>query len=114
MTFFLTDAQRTLQSRARAFAAATVAPRAAETDRLERYPTDSVAGMTRAGFMGLTIPRDLGGPGGGLLDACLVIEEMAAVCGTTGRIAVEANMGALGAVLRHGARKRAQRYGCRI
>ena len=50
----------------------------------------------------MTVPVDLGGPGHSFLDAVLVVEEMAKVCGVTGRIAVEANMGAISAVLAYG------------
>jgi hypothetical protein len=79
-----------------------IAPRAAEIDRTEAYPHDNVAKLAQAGFMGMTIPEAYGGPGLGYLDAVLVIEELARVCGVTARIAVEANMGALGAIMRYG------------
>jgi alkylation response protein AidB-like acyl-CoA dehydrogenase len=52
--------------------------------------------------MGMTIPREYGGPGLSFLDAVLVIDEMARVCGVTGRIAVEANMGAISAIMHYG------------
>ena len=39
--------------------------------------------------------KEYGGPGRSFLEANLVVEEMAAYCGPTGRIAVEANMGAI-------------------
>ena len=52
--------------------------------------------------MGYTVPRAYGGNGGSFLDAAIVIEEMARICGVTGRIAVEANMGAISAVMRYG------------
>jgi alkylation response protein AidB-like acyl-CoA dehydrogenase len=58
--------------------------------------------MTEAGFMGMTIPRELGGQGLSYFDAVLVIEEMAKACAVCGRIAVEANMGAIGAVMAYG------------
>src|SRR3546814_2677561 len=63
-------------------------PRSTRTDTLFPYTT-----LFRS--VGMTIPRDLGGPGLGFLEVALVIEEMARVCGVTGRIAVEANMGAV-------------------
>ena len=91
-----------LQARARAFADETAAPRAAETDRSEAYPWDTVAALRDAGFMGMTIPTAYGGRGRDYLDAALVIEQMARACGVTGRIVVEANMGAIGAVMRYG------------
>jgi alkylation response protein AidB-like acyl-CoA dehydrogenase len=99
--FTLTPAQEALRARARELAAEAAA-QAAETDRSGQYPWPMVRRMTEAGFMGLTIPREHGGPGGTLLDAVLVVEEMAKGCAVCGRIAVEANMGALGAVMAHG------------
>jgi alkylation response protein AidB-like acyl-CoA dehydrogenase len=38
-------------------------------------------------------------------DAVLVVEEMAKVCGVTGRIVVEGNMGAIGAIMKYGSDK---------
>ena len=52
--------------------------------------------------MGMTIPTAYGGRGASYLDAVLVIEEMAKCCGITGRIVVEANMGAVGAIMKYG------------
>ena len=100
--FDLTPDQKALQARARAFAQETVAPRAAEVDRTEAYPWDTVAKLTQAGFMGMTVPPDLGGPGRTYLDTALVVEELAKACGITARIVVEGNMGAIGAIVRYG------------
>ena len=102
MSWELTDEQRALQAEARALAREVIAPRAAEVDRSEQYPWDNVAALQQAGFTGMTVPAVLGGPGRPLLDAVLVVEEMAKVCGVTGRIAVECNMGALSAVMTYG------------
>jgi alkylation response protein AidB-like acyl-CoA dehydrogenase len=102
MGFPLTDAQRELQARARTLAQEAIAPRAAEIDRSEDYPWDNVAALKEAGFLGMTIPPDFGGQGLGYLEAVLVIEELAKVCGVTARIAVETNMGALGAIMAYG------------
>lgn len=98
----LSHAEQDLRARARDLAQSTIAPRAAEVDRSEQYPWDNVAALQDAGFMGMTVPTELGGPGLSYLDAALVIEEMARVCGVTGRIAVEANMGAISAILQYG------------
>lgn len=102
MQYRLTDAQRALRARARAFAESVALPRAAEVDRSESYPWDTVAALAREGFLGMTIPQALGGAGRSLLDAVIVIEEMSRACGVTGRIVVEANMGALSAVMSYG------------
>lgn len=98
----LTPEQRELQTRARKLATEVIAPRAAEVDRTEQYPWDNVSALQQAGFTGMCLPADLGGPGHSFLDAVLVIEEMAKVCGVTGRIAVEANMGAISAITSYG------------
>ena len=85
----LTRAQFELRDRARGLAEARIAPRAAAVDRDEAYPWDNVKALTKAGFMGMTIPQAYGGGGLGTLEATLVVEEMAKVCGVTGRIVVE-------------------------
>ena len=102
MQFALTPAQCTLQAKARELARGPIAARAAEIDRTEEYPWDNVALLTEAGFFGMTIPTTYGGQGASYLDAVLVIEEMAKCCGITGRIVVEANMGAIGAIMKYG------------
>ncbi len=98
----LTNTQERLRARAAALAAEAIAPRAAAVDRSERYPWDNVAALNEAGFLGMTVPEKYGGQGLGYLDAVLVIEEMAKVCGVTARIVVEANMGAIGTVMAYG------------
>jgi 3-sulfinopropanoyl-CoA desulfinase len=102
MTWSLTDEQVDLQRRARELAREVIAPRAAAVDEAESYPWENVAALQQAGFTGMTVPRDLGGPGHSYLDAVLVVEEMAKVCGVTGRIAVECNMGAISAIVEYG------------
>ena len=102
MNFELTKEQEDLQARARELARSDIAARAAETDRTEQYPWDNVKALNDAGLMGLTIPEAYGGPGRSFFDAALVIDEMAQVCAVTGRITVEANMGAISAVMHYG------------
>ncbi|MDA1090387.1 MAG: acyl-CoA dehydrogenase family protein [Proteobacteria bacterium] len=100
--FELSDTQKQLQATARTLAEKVFAPRAAEIDRTEEYPWDNVQALTDAGLMGMTIPESYGGLGLSYLDAVLVVEEIAKVCGVTARIVVEGNMGAIGAVMAYG------------
>jgi hypothetical protein len=102
VTVELSADQRTLQARVREFAQDHVRKRAAETDQSEQYPWDTVEKMVEAGFFGMTVPTTYGGQGRSYLDAVLLIEEMAKECGVTGRIAVEANMGAISAIMAYG------------
>ncbi len=97
----LTPDQVKLRDQARELAQEAAA-QAAETDRTEQYPWPMVRRMTQAGFMGMTLPREYGGKGASYFDAVLVIEELAKACAVCGRIAVEANMGAVGAVMAYG------------
>jgi alkylation response protein AidB-like acyl-CoA dehydrogenase len=102
MSHGLNASQQQLKERARDLADTVIAPRAAEVDRSETYPWDNVQALADAGFMGMTIPQEYGGPAHDWLDAALVVEEMSRVCGVTGRIAVEGNMGAISAVMTFG------------
>jgi alkylation response protein AidB-like acyl-CoA dehydrogenase len=98
----LSLAQKALQSRARELAQGDFAPTAAETDRTEAYPWINVEKLRAAGFMGMTLPKSVGGQGLSYHDTVIVIEEMAKACATMGRITVEANMGAIGAIMQYG------------
>src|SRR3546814_17393187 len=83
----LSNEQEAIREEARELANAVIAPRAAAVDREEAYPWDNVRALREAGFVGMTIPRDLGGPGLGFLEVALVMREMARGCGVPGRTA---------------------------
>ncbi len=100
--FNLSDEQLELRDAAKKLANEVIAGRAAEVDRTETYPWHNIEALTKAGFMGMTIPKQYGGRGFSFLHAVLVVEEMAKVCGVTGRVVVEANMGAVSAIMRYG------------
>jgi alkylation response protein AidB-like acyl-CoA dehydrogenase len=102
MRLDLSAEERDLQARARELARSAIAPRAAAIDRAEEYPWDVVRALAGAGFMGMTIPRELGGQGRSFLDAVLVVEEVAKACAVSARIVVEANMGAISTVMAYG------------
>ncbi|MGI9387119.1 MAG: acyl-CoA dehydrogenase family protein [Methyloligellaceae bacterium] len=98
----LTEDQRKLKARAHELTESKLHVRAAKHDETEEYPWDTIKDLTDAGFMGMTVPKDLGGPGLGFLEVALVIEEVSRACGSTGRIVTEANMGAIAAILQFG------------
>ena len=105
----LTETQLALQAAARELAEAEFRPRAAEVDATEEYPWDSVKLLADAGLMGMTIPKKYGGRGLTCLDTVLVVEQISRCCATMGRITVEANMGAIGAIMAYGSEKQKQR-----
>ena len=106
----LSPAQIELRGRARALAEDHAAARAAEIDETRDYPWDTVERLRDAGFMGMTVPRSLGGQGLGFFEASLVIEEFAKACAVTGRIVVESNMGAISAVMAYGTEAQKRRW----
>jgi 3-sulfinopropanoyl-CoA desulfinase len=102
MDLTLTPDEIALQARACEFSQSVVRPRAAAIDRDEQYPRDLVKALAEARFLGMTLPKTLGGQGRSFLDAVLVIEEMAKSCAVTARIVVETNMGAISTVMAYG------------
>ncbi|TKC88453.1 acyl-CoA dehydrogenase [Trinickia terrae] len=98
----LTTEQQHLQLKARDLARSAFAHSAAATDVTEDYPWANVDRLLSEGFMGMTIPTEYGGQGRSYHDTVIVIEEMAKACATMGRITVEANMGAIGAIMSYG------------
>jgi alkylation response protein AidB-like acyl-CoA dehydrogenase len=102
MVLGLSKDELALQARARAFSETVVRPRAAAVDRDQEYPWDVVKALAEAGFLGMTMPRALGGKDASFLDAVLVTEEMAKSCTVTARILVETNMGAISTVMAYG------------
>ena len=100
--FKLSKTQTSLQKNAREFAKEKIESRASEIDLTEEYPWENVDLLKREGFMGMTIPKEYGGLGITYLEVVLVIEEIAKACGVSARIIVEANMGAIGAIMKYG------------
>jgi alkylation response protein AidB-like acyl-CoA dehydrogenase len=72
------------RDRARAVAREVVLPNAWKYDRLQEYPWDVKAALASAGLMKVWIPEEYGGAGGGVLDLCVVVEELSRCCGGTG------------------------------
>lgn len=101
-TLGLSPAELALQARAREFSQGIVGPRAAAIDQDGQYPWDIVKALAEAGFLGMTMPKALGGRDASFLDAVLVVEEMAKSCTVAARIVVETNMGAISTVMAYG------------
>lgn len=83
MDLTLTDEQRMLQEMARNFAQKELAPKAAELDETETFPSEAVKKMAELGLMGITVPAEFGGAGMDHVAYVLVLEEIAAACAST-------------------------------
>jgi alkylation response protein AidB-like acyl-CoA dehydrogenase len=72
----LSPEQEATRRAVREWVDAVVAPAAIRNDREERFPQEALDGLTRDGWVGLTIPEEYGGGGADPLTYCLVIEEL--------------------------------------
>jgi alkylation response protein AidB-like acyl-CoA dehydrogenase len=73
-----------LRAQVRALATEYVRPIAAELDRTSEYPWTVIRALQEAGLMGVWIPKEYGGKGAGVLNLCLVVEELSKACGGVG------------------------------
>mgnify|MGYP003572759742 FL=1 len=72
------------RDRAREVARKVVLPNAWKYDRLQEYPWEIKEALAAAELMKVWIPKEYGGAGGGVLDLCVVVEELSRCCGGTG------------------------------
>jgi alkylation response protein AidB-like acyl-CoA dehydrogenase len=77
MAFDLPPEYAELQASVRKLAQEKVAPRAREIDQSGSYPDDLFEVFRDAGLLGLVVPEEYGGGGGGILGLTLAIEEVA-------------------------------------
>jgi alkylation response protein AidB-like acyl-CoA dehydrogenase len=110
MRFPLTAEQAAVQASAHALADREFRERAARWDEREEYPWENVKQLVESGLMGMTVPAEYGGQGKALLDVVLAIEQVARVCGVTGRILVDSNLGPVGAIVHYGTEAQKRRY----
>lgn len=81
MDTFLTDAQRALKAEVRAYLDEAYPPeRVVRMEREEEYPDEFWAECARRGWTAIPVPREYGGRGGGVLDLCVFVEEVARTC----------------------------------
>jgi len=74
--FGLSDEQEAVQTLAREFAEAEIAPHAATWDREHRFPRELFGRLAELGLMGVCVPEEYGGAGADFLSYVLVLEEL--------------------------------------
>lgn len=80
VSFELTDEQKMLQKMARDFTTAEIIPVAAEYDEHAKFPRDIFDKAREIGLANTNIPEQYGGLGAGLIDECIIAEEMGYGC----------------------------------
>jgi alkylation response protein AidB-like acyl-CoA dehydrogenase len=80
LDYFLTEQQKEIRNLTRTIAEERILPVRAELDEKEEFPWEIMKLLADAGLFGVYISEEYGGLGGGLLDLCLVVEELSRVC----------------------------------
>jgi alkylation response protein AidB-like acyl-CoA dehydrogenase len=72
-----------------------VQPRAAKIDAAGEFPPDLVEALGKQGYLSLLLPESYGGTDGDLTSFCIVVEEMAKVCGSSSLLILSQGLGTL-------------------
>lgn len=94
MNYELSEEQKAFQSLAYKFAVNEFPAFAQECDREEKYPREIWQKACEAGLVGIAIPEEYGGPGGGWIETALITEQLSRIDLGLGLAAVAATFGA--------------------
>ncbi|MEE9376936.1 MAG: acyl-CoA dehydrogenase family protein [Candidatus Lokiarchaeia archaeon] len=94
MDFLLSEDQKVLQKKARDFAIREVLPVARKYDESEEFPIPVIKKAWEQKLLNLGIPKQYGGPGFGLVDSCIVVEEISSACPGIATSIFDNNLGA--------------------
>jgi butyryl-CoA dehydrogenase len=78
--YFLTDEQRMIQELAGQITREKIRPVRARLDEQEEFPWEVMKVLAQSDLFGLYIPEAYGGMGGGILENCLAVEQLAQGC----------------------------------
>ena len=84
LNFDLGETADLLRDTVEAFAAAEIAPRAAEIDASNEFPRDLWPRMGALGLHGITVEEEYGGSGLGYLEHCIAMEEISRASASVG------------------------------
>jgi alkylation response protein AidB-like acyl-CoA dehydrogenase len=108
LDYFLTPEQIMIRDLARKVAERMV-PVRAELDEKEEFPWEIVKISAEAGLMGVSLPEEYEGFGGGILEYCLVAEELSRVCLGIATSVVASGLGAM-PILMFGSPEQKKKY----
>ena len=80
MDYFLTEEQKMIQELAEQIAREKIRPVRAELDQQDEFPWEILKVLAQSDLYGLYIPEAYGGMGGGILENCLAVEQLARAC----------------------------------
>ncbi|MBF6219680.1 acyl-CoA dehydrogenase [Nocardia abscessus] len=97
--FKLEDFHDELRAAIRALAEKEVAPHAKDVDGNSRFPEEALTALNASGFNAVHVPEAYGGQGADSVATCIVIEEVARVCGSSSLIPAVNKLGTMGLIL---------------
>ncbi|RLI16494.1 acyl-CoA dehydrogenase [Candidatus Bathyarchaeota archaeon] len=111
MQFELNDEQKEIKRAIREFCEKEFTPELAlELDEKEEFPLDLYKKAAKLGFTSMRIPEEYGGQGYGLLEDCIVVEEMCRVDPGIGAAISLGNLMVPDVLLKHGTEEQKEKY----
>src|SRR5262249_19454849 len=98
--FQLEDYHHELRAAIRALAEKEIGPHAKDVDGQARFPAEALTALVANGFNAVHVPEAYGGQGADSIAACIVIEEVARVCGSSSLIPAVNKLGTMGLILK--------------
>ena len=97
--FKLGEEHDELRAAIRALSEKEIAPHAKDVDENARFPEEALKALNQSGFNAIHIPEEFGGQGADSVATCIVIEEVARVCGSSSLIPAVNKLGTMGMIL---------------
>ncbi len=110
MDFGFTDEQKMIKNMVREFVEKEIKPIAADTDKEEKFPWETVRKLGALGLMGMTVPPEYGGSRIDTVCYMLALEEIGRVCGSTGLTVEAHNSLGVGHIYEMGNEEQRRRY----
>lgn len=110
MDFNLSNKHELARTLFREFAENEVKPLAQEVDETEAFPVETVKKMAKYGFLGIPVPKELGGQGCDILTYAMCVEELAKVCGTTAVIVSAHTSLCIDPIMTYGTQEQKEKY----
>jgi alkylation response protein AidB-like acyl-CoA dehydrogenase len=109
LEYFLTELQKTVKQMARTVAEDKMLALRADLDEKEEFPRSVIQELADTDLLGVYIPEEYGGLGGGCFELCLVTEELSRICAG---LAVSYAVNALGSLtlIEYGTEEQKQRF----
>jgi alkylation response protein AidB-like acyl-CoA dehydrogenase len=98
--FKLEDYHDELRAAIRALSEKEIAPYAKDVDENSRFPEEALAALNASGFNAIHVPLAYGGQGADSVATCIVIEEVARVCGSSSLIPAANKLGTMALILK--------------